>query len=123
MTDRAALLDALLADPTRAAEVSREQAVALLVALAMLQVALLRAACRPEATPRQEGQRAGEDQMLDAEEATAMLGVTKRWLYRHAKKLPFTRPISAKVLRFSRIGIQRWLASRHRVGLACCSLS
>jgi hypothetical protein len=40
MTDRAALLDALLTDPTKAAQVPRDEAVALLVELARVQRAL-----------------------------------------------------------------------------------
>jgi excisionase family DNA binding protein len=50
--------------------------------------------------------------MLDVDEAATLLGVSRRWLYRHGKTLPFTRPISRKVVRFSRAGIQRWLATR-----------
>lgn len=112
MTDRAALLDALLADPSRATHVPREEAVALLVAISTLHVALLTAASRPSTVVPRESERPNEDRMLDVEEAAALLGVTKRWLYRHAKQLPFTRPISPKILRFSEAGIRRWLASR-----------
>lgn len=57
------------------------------------------------------GHRA-EDRLLDAEEAARLLCVSPDWLYRHAKKLPFTRKLGPKMLRFSSLGIQKYLATR-----------
>ncbi len=54
----------------------------------------------------------GEDRLLDAEEAAKLLFVSPDWLYRNAKKLPFTRKLGPKMLRFSTQGIQKWLATR-----------
>jgi len=54
----------------------------------------------------------GADDLLTAPEAAAMLKISPRWLYRHAKTLPFARKLSKKVLRFSRAGIARWLATK-----------
>jgi predicted DNA-binding transcriptional regulator AlpA len=54
----------------------------------------------------------GEDDLLTVDEAAARLRVSPRWLYRHAKDMPFARKLSPKVLRFSRSGITRWLASK-----------
>ena len=42
----------------------------------------------------------------------SMLRLKPRWLYRHAKTMPFSRKLSPKVLRFSRAGLLRWLATR-----------
>jgi len=53
-----------------------------------------------------------KDQLLNPEEAATRLGVTVKWLYRHAKQLPFTRRLSRKALRFSEQGLQRWLAAK-----------
>jgi predicted DNA-binding transcriptional regulator AlpA len=53
-----------------------------------------------------------EDRLLDAKAAAERLCVSPDWLYRHAKKLPFTRKVTAKMLRFSSQGIQRYLASK-----------
>ena len=53
------------------------------------------------------------DRMLDASDAAALLGVAPRWLYRHAARLPFTRRIGAKALRFSEQGLHRWLERQH----------
>ena len=53
-----------------------------------------------------------EERLLNAEEAAAIIGMSPDWLYRHAKKLPFTRKLGPKTLRFSHQGILKWLASR-----------
>ena len=53
-----------------------------------------------------------EEDLLTIDEAAARLRVSPRWLYRHAKTLPFSRKLSRKVLRFSRVGMVRWLATR-----------
>jgi len=53
-----------------------------------------------------------EDRLLDAEEASKLLSVSVEWLYRNAKRLPFTRKLGHKMLRFSSVGIQKYLAVR-----------
>jgi hypothetical protein len=52
------------------------------------------------------------DRLLTVEAAAGILSVTPRWLYRHAKGLPFTRRLSRKALRFSETGLRRWQATR-----------
>ena len=47
----------------------------------------------------------GADRLLTAEEAAEMLSMSTDWLYRNAKKLPFTRKLGPKMLRFSEQGI------------------
>ena len=59
-----------------------------------------------------KGQTGGEDRLLDAEEASRVLSVSPDWLYRQARKLPFTRKLGHKMLRFSSQGIQKYLATR-----------
>ena len=54
----------------------------------------------------------GEERLLTAEDASAMLSVSVDWLYRNSKKLPFTRKLAPKMLRFSHQGILKWLATR-----------
>ena len=54
----------------------------------------------------------GQDRLLDAEEAANMLSVSPDWLYRNARRLPFTRKLGPKMLRFSCQGIQKYLATR-----------
>jgi len=50
--------------------------------------------------------------LLSAEEAATLMSVSEDWLYRNAKKLPFTRKLGPKMLRFSLQGIKKWLATR-----------
>jgi len=52
------------------------------------------------------------DRLLDAEEAAKILSVSPDWLYRHGSRLPFTRKLAPRVLRFSYQGIQKYLATR-----------
>ncbi len=54
----------------------------------------------------------GEERLLDVDEASELLGMSRCWLYRHASKLPFTRRLGRKNLRFSYQGIQKYLATR-----------
>ena len=58
------------------------------------------------------GHREG-DRLLDAEEAANILSVSPDWLYRHAHRLPFTRKLAPRMLRFSYQGIQKYLASKN----------
>ena len=53
-----------------------------------------------------------EERLLSAEQAAQMMGVSPDWLYRQAKKLPFTRKLGPKMLRFSYLGMLKWLATR-----------
>lgn len=50
---------------------------------------------------------ATDDDLLDAEAAAALLGVSVSWLY-HRPKLPFRVKLGGKV-KFRRSGIERWL--------------
>lgn len=68
---------------------------------------LIRDAIRVATSTQQEA-----DRMLTAEEAAEMLSMSTDWLYRNAKKLPFTRKLGHKMLRFSQQGIVKWLESR-----------
>ena len=58
------------------------------------------------------GKHDDSDRLLTADEAAAILDVNIRWLYRHAAKLPFTRRISRKNIRFSETGLRRWVAAK-----------
>jgi predicted DNA-binding transcriptional regulator AlpA len=50
-----------------------------------------------------------EERLLTPEEASVLLGVTVRWLYRHAGQFTFTRKLSRKVLRFHEAGLRRYI--------------
>jgi predicted DNA-binding transcriptional regulator AlpA len=53
-----------------------------------------------------------EDRLLDAEAAAQLLSVSTEWLYRNSRRLPFTRKLGHKMLRFSYRGIQEYLSCR-----------
>lgn len=54
------------------------------------------------------------DWLLTAAEAAQKLGTTEDWLYRHANTLPFAVRVGKKHLRFSEVGIERYI--RQRIG-------
>jgi predicted DNA-binding transcriptional regulator AlpA len=68
---------------------------------------LIRDEIKAATTTQQEA-----DRMLDAKEAALMLSMSEDWLYRNARKLPFTHKLGPKMLRFSQRGIIKWLESR-----------
>lgn len=53
-----------------------------------------------------------KDRLLTAQEAAQALSVSPDWIYHNARKLPFTRQLGRKMLRFSRLGIQKWIGVR-----------
>jgi len=78
----------------------------------MLTVGQLKALIREEIEQAQGQNGQGEDRLLDAEEASKLLSVSPDWLYRHSSRLPFTRKLGPKMLRFSCQGLQKWLTTR-----------
>ena len=107
--DLGALLQRLASDPTKLGSLTAEQEFAL---REHLEAALGDTQPVAPAASPPSGPASGADDLLTVEEAAAMLKVSRRWLYRHAKQLPFARKLSPKVLRFSRSGAARWLAAR-----------
>jgi len=102
-------LDQVAGNPLLAADVPPEDVRPMLMQAAVVQSALAAnlAAISPDLGSKPEDT---EDHLLTAEEAAAILNVKPRWLYARAKKLPFSRRISRKCLRFSKIGISRYLS-------------
>jgi hypothetical protein len=49
---------------------------------------------------------------VDVHEAARLLTMSTGWIYRNARRLPFTRRVGTRALRFSVPGIRRYLASR-----------
>ncbi len=52
------------------------------------------------------------DRLVNIKEAALLLGMSKDWIGRHADILPFTRRPTPNVLRFSYLGIQKWIKTR-----------
>jgi predicted DNA-binding transcriptional regulator AlpA len=40
------------------------------------------------------------------------LGVTRRWVQRRARRLPFARRLSEHAVRYSESGLRRWMENR-----------
>ena len=57
---------------------------------------------------------AAPDRLLTAQEAAALLRTSPKWVYRAAAagRLPFARHLSPGVLRFSELGLMKWLERR-----------
>lgn len=53
-----------------------------------------------------------KDTLLTPEQAAAAMGVSRRALSRMANKLPFTRRLNRKTLRFQGSGLNRWIAAK-----------
>lgn len=54
----------------------------------------------------------GLGRLLTVREAAPLLGVTPRWLYRHAPTLPFAKRLGPKTLRFEAEGLATWKGRR-----------
>lgn len=52
------------------------------------------------------------EEPLSADEACRMIGKSRRWLFGHAKELPFVRRVSRKTIVCDPVVLRRWLANR-----------
>jgi len=64
-----------------------------------------------EALDGMRGEKA-EDRMLTVDQAAEILGVSKDWLYSHARKLGLRRELGPKMVRYSWRAIQKFIATR-----------
>ena len=112
-----ASLASLLANPSVASEVPVERIPALVAELASEQSALsaLQGALtvrllvsQADAVTRPEP----SDRLMTAGEVANALGVTRRWVQRRARRLPFARRISDHAIRYSETGLKRWMSNR-----------
>jgi hypothetical protein len=99
----------LLQDPEQLSQLPVEAIPSLLGELERLRTTLWARLIQPG---NSESQNHPTDMLLTAEQAGPILGVTPRWLYRHAPKLPFARRLSRKTLRFSETGLRKWQAQK-----------
>ncbi len=105
----------LLRDPSRVGDIPPAMIPPVLYQLSALQGAL--AARLISAAHLHDGQKETRpsDRLLTPAETAAKLGLSKDWLYRNARKLPFTVRVSWRNVRFSEQGIERYI--RHVVFL------
>jgi predicted DNA-binding transcriptional regulator AlpA len=52
-----------------------------------------------------------DDKLVTVEECCKVLSCDPTWLYRNAKRLPFTRKVGG-LLRFSSNGLQHWISAQ-----------
>jgi hypothetical protein len=100
-------LDALVADPGKAAMLSPHVARALVYGLAGLLPALLAVSTKETGTA--ESAPASE-RWLTVEETAEQFGVSRQWLYRHKHHLPHSQP-SRKVLVFPEGKLRKWFTA------------
>lgn len=102
-------LDELAGDPARVAGLPPAALHGLLCRCITLQSALMGALLSASARTTDV---AGEpDSLLDVTAAATRLGASQDWLYRHARRLPFTVR-NGRLLRFSSHGIDRYIKNR-----------
>jgi predicted DNA-binding transcriptional regulator AlpA len=106
----------LVTNPSTVSEIPTHQIPALvaelaseLAALSALQGVLTARLLAPQDNA---ASRESTDQLLTAEQVATILGVTKRWVERRARRLPFARRLSAHAVRYSESGLKRWMANR-----------
>lgn len=76
-----------------------------LPALIALAVARLSTETAPAVQPAPE-----PETWLSVQEAAAKIGRSPRWFYRNARRLPFVKRLSRKVLLIGEKGMSRWIA-------------
>jgi predicted DNA-binding transcriptional regulator AlpA len=72
----------------------------------------IREVVREELKANANGTAAKGDRLLDPEEAAKLLSVSQDWLYHNQKRLPSTRKLGPRLLRFSYHGIIKWMESK-----------
>lgn len=116
-SDVVASIKSLVANPSSASDVPIDRIPALVAELASEQSALsaLQGALttrllvsQATATPHHDA----SDRLLTADEVAETLGVTRRWVQRRARRLPFARKISEHAIRYSESGLRRWMSNR-----------
>jgi excisionase family DNA binding protein len=85
---------------------------ALLIQIATVQGALSARLLRVFMDEQVQDYAAKADRLLTVGEVARRLAVTKDWLYRHAGELSFTVRMGSRGLRFSEMGIERYLRQR-----------
>ena len=105
-------LDDVTRDPSCAAHLSKEALLTLLLRCSIVHGIISgQLAAIIEHSSQQQGVVAPE-RLLNVREAAERLAVPPDWLYRNAKKLPFTVRLGPGLLRFSSNGIDRYIRQR-----------
>jgi predicted DNA-binding transcriptional regulator AlpA len=95
-----------LSVPDLIAEIARLDRDQLAAALAAIAARLMEVPRAPDPAPE-------ADELLTVEQTAKLLGKSKSWLY-HAKDLPFAVRGIGSAPRFSRLGLEKYIAKRRR---------
>jgi hypothetical protein len=98
-----------LVDVARVECLSGDEAATALAELSALQAALVARLPSAKAQPNPEARDVALDRLLTAEEVSARFKRSKDWVYRRAKKWPFTVREGRKTVRFSERGLAEHL--------------
>jgi hypothetical protein len=107
-------LDALLAHPDCCSTLTRAAALDLLTrttSLSAMLTARVLATAHERPDTRHHIELPDADDLITTDEAAKLLRRSRRWLYRHKRKLPFIHEISPRSLLCSKRGIANWLAA------------
>ena len=109
-------LDEIAREPSRARDLSME-ALASLSAINIAAHSAIAAAQAERLLAGSSNQHAsgavGEDRLLTAEAAAAILAVSKAWLYRRAARLGLSVKLDDGTLRFSSAAVQKLIRGKH----------
>lgn len=99
----------LIEDPSRAAQLPARDVHGLLARLTSVQATLVAhlQSIEPDPTPS-----CVDDRLLTAEEVAERTHMSRDYIYRHARTLPFARRIG-RAIRFSEAGLNEWLSRQH----------
>ena len=103
-------LDDLAVDPFLAKDLSSEEAANMLGRVMAVQPTLM---VQAMSSKEKEHLKVG-DRLLMAGEVACRLNCDRDWVYRNTKKLPFTRRLSSKQLRFSEKGLEEYIKNLPR---------
>jgi predicted DNA-binding transcriptional regulator AlpA len=110
----------ILEDPPRAAAIPVQDIPRIILELAAHETAVTtihrtlisRLLASPAGAANSRPEAPAADHGLTPHEAATRLGVTVPWLYRNHQRLPFAKKLSRKCLRFSEVGLEKWLATK-----------
>lgn len=110
-TDPRSVLARLAGSPGQASSLTPEDAALTSAYVLEVQAALAQrlSAAASETKPR-ESQIT--ERLLSPADTAERLGVTLRWLYRNAKRLPFSRKLTNRTLRFHEQGLTEYIRKK-----------
>jgi hypothetical protein len=105
-------IEEIARDQSRVRGLSTQAIAALMARAAAVQGTLSAALILIEPSAKPDQPEELDDEMLTVDEAANRLHRNRRWIYRHAKSLPFVKRLSPRNLLCSERKLNRWLEQR-----------